>query len=409
MSKDLRRIIELKTIQRNSNQGGSVMMRERKESINGKSIYQFIGFILILIIALGGICFTNSQAMFYNAIIMPCVGILSVIILGKKYYWIPISTAVLSCIVLVIQNIIESMEWAESLSEILIMPIILTIIYTILVSIGVGIGLLFKYTFSKKSEVTKSKLRRIMAGILCILLSSIIVWSANDLLGNPISAIQATREAKVYVRKQYPHLELEASMATYNFKFHTYMVNLSSPSSVDTHFYIECRNGKVIYDSYQSSVEEKWNTMQRLEEICTSDVLKLLEQVPGLKNNTTIVTFREEDMKDIDAGENDSIWIDMPYDQSLTEQMRVIIRCEIEDTSLENIARIFEASYQILHQEGYKFKSYELFSETKETLVMIDNVAPESIISGKLLEELKEASQKEEGIEGQISVVIREH
>ena len=402
-------MIELKTIQRNSNKGGSVMMRERKENINSKSIYQFIGFILILIIAIGGICFSNSQAIFYNAIIMPCIGVLSVILLGKKYYWVPISIAVLSCTVLVIQNIIESMEWEKSLSGILIMPLILTMIYTILVSMGVGIGLLFKYTFSKKSGVTKSKIGRIMAGILGILLSSIILWFTDSLLGNPIAAIQATKGAKVYAKEHYPHLELEASKATYTFKFHTYMVNLSSPSSVDTHFYIEYKDGKVIYDSYQSSLEEKWNTMQRLEERCTSDVLKLLEQVPGIKNNTTFVTFRKEDMKDIDAEENDSIWIDMPYDQSLTEQMRVIIRCELEDTTLENITRIFETSYQILHQEGYKFKSYELFSETKETLVMIDDVAPESITSGKLLEELKEASQKEEGIEGQISVVIREH
>ena len=114
-------------------------------------------------------------------------------------------------------------------------------------------------------------------------------------------------------------------------------------------------------------------------------------------------------MKDIDAGENNSIWIDMPYDQSLTEQMRIIIRCELEDTTLENITRIFESSYQILHQAGYKFTSYELFSDTRDTLVMIDHVEPQNIISGKLLEDLQEASQKEEGIEGQISVVIREH
>ena len=384
-------------------------MRVSKEDNNDKRAYKFIGFLLILIVGLIGIYFSNSQAVFYNAIIMPCVGILGVFVLGKRYYWLPISTAILSYIVIMIQSILDDMERLRNLVEILLLPLFFTIIFTILVTIGMGIALLFKYVLSKESRTTNSRMKRIIAGALGVLLSSMVIGGANDLLGNPISAMRAAKEVRVYVEKNYPNLDLEILNTTYNFKFKTYMVNISSPSGLDTHFYIEYRNGKVIYDSYQSSVEEKWNTMQRLEERCTSDVLKLLEQVPEIKNNTTFVTFREEDMKDIDAGENNSIWIDMPYDQSLTEQMRIIIRCELEDTTLENITRIFESSYQILHQAGYKFTCYELFSDTRDTLVMIDHVEPQNIISGKLLEDLQEASQKEEGIEGQISVVIREH
>ena len=384
-------------------------MRVSKEDNNNKRVYKFIGFLLMLILDLIGIYFSNSQAVFYNAIIMPCVGILGVFVLGKRYYWLPISTAILSYIVIMIQSILDDMERLRNLVEILLLPLFFTIIFTILVTIGMGIALLFKYALSKESRTTNSRMKRIIAGALGVLLSSMVIRGANDLLGNPISAMRAAKEVRVYVEKNYPNLDLEILNTTYNFKFKTYMVNISSPSGLDTHFYIEYRNGKVIYDSYQSSVEEKWNTMQRLEERCTSDVLKLLEQVPEIKNNTTFVTFREEDMKDIDAGENNSIWIDMPYDQSLTEQMRIIIRCELEDTTLENITRIFESSYQILHQAGYKFTSYELFSDTRDTLVMIDHVEPQNIISGKLLEDLQEASQKEEGIEGQISVVIREH
>ena len=248
-------------------------MRVSKEDNNDKRAYKFIGFLLILIVGLIGIYFSNSQAVFYNAIIMPCVGILGVFVLGKRFYWLPISTAILSYIVIIIQSILDDMERLRNLVEMLLLPLFFTIIFTILVTIGMGIVLLFKYALSKESRTTNSRMKRIIAGALGVLLSSMVIGGANDLLGNPISAMRAAKEVRVYVEKNYPNLDLEILNTTYNFKFKTYMVNISSPSGLDTHFYIEYRNGKVIYDSYQSSVEEKWNTMQRLEERCTSDVL----------------------------------------------------------------------------------------------------------------------------------------
>ena len=366
-----------------------------------------IGLLLTLMGGLVGICFSNSAAMFYNTIIMPCVGVLGGLVLTRKYYRLTVSTAILSYIIIMVKSILEDTQWLGRLSELFLMPLLLTIIYTLLVSIGLGIALLFKYALSKVNKGTEPWAKRILAGILGILLSGLLIWEANGLLGNPISAQRATNKAKAYIEETYPYLDLEVAKARYNFKFNTYTVNISSQSSLDTHFYVEYRNGEIVYDGYQSSVEGKWNTIQRLGEICTSKVLKVLEQVPGLKNNTTFVSFEDEKMDSAMIAEDDSIWLDMPYEKSLTNQMRINIRCDLEDTTLENITRVFESTYKILKENDYNFKNYDMFSETNGTLVMISNVKPEDITSGKLLEKLQEASQREESKEGEIRVTLR--
>ena len=383
---------------------------DRKVISNIKSKIISIGLIILIIGGLLGIYLSNSQGMFYNVLIMPCIGIAGCVLLRKKYYWVPVGIFTLSYLGIIIQSLLEDIEWLGRMPELFIMPLFLSIIYTILVGIGTAIGALFGYAFGKESKQTMPWIKRFIAGILGIFLMGIVLWGANDLLGNPISAAFATHKVKEYVAEKYPELDLEVGKAHYNFKFKTYGVDVSSKTSIDTHFSVEYRNGKIKYDEYESYVQGKFNTRDRLGETCAKEVIPLLSRIAQLQDNTTMVNLVDPER----LGESEreslekSIVLDMPFNKALAANMCITIRAELTDTSPKNLEELLKESYAILKEEGYKFKNYELFSDTKEALVMINNVSAEEISNGALLKALEEAEQNENSeTPSGMSIVIR--
>lgn len=215
-----------------------------------------------------------------------------------------------------------------------------------------------------------------------------ILSVANSLLGNPISSAFAKKAITSYVTKKYPSLELTIGEAKYNFKDSEYYSEVKSNTSIDTHFEVFCRNGKVRYDSYDS-VLGKYNTLSRLEDEYSKIVIPILSKVKGLENNNSIVQFEKWEA-------NKDIKLDMPLDKAALVDMKVTIRVDLKDASLKNIAGIFEASHKKLIDNGCIFKSYSIFSDDdEELLIMIDNVTPSDIESGKLEEILEDAQNKE--------------
>lgn len=369
-----------------------------------------VGFIILTIGGLFGIYLSNSQGVFYNVIIMPCVGIVGYVLLRKKYFWVPVGIFTLSYLGIIIQSLLEDIEWLGRMPELFIMPLFLSIIYTILVGIGIAIGALFRYAFGKVAKQTMPWIKRMIAGVLGVFLMGIVLWGANDLLGNPISAAFATHKVEAYVAEKYPELDLEVGKAHYNFKFNTYWVSVSSRTSIDTHFTIEYGNGTIKYDEYESYVQGKFNTRDRLEETCAKEIIPLLSRIPQLVGNTTMVNFVDPERLEKSERESleKSIVLDMPFNKELTSNMFISIRAELTDTSPKNLEGILKESYAILKEEGYEFKAYGLFSETKEILVMIDNVTPEEITNGELLKALEKAEKNENSeMPSGRSIVIR--
>lgn len=81
-------------------------------------------------------------------------------------------------------------------------------------------------------------------------------------------------------------------------------------------------------------------------------------------------------------------------------EMRVIIRADLTDNSLKNIANVLENSHKTLLDTGCIFKAYDIFSEYDGVLVMINDVTPSDIESGeleKLLQDAKDYKDEESG------------
>ncbi|MGH4117466.1 zf-HC2 domain-containing protein [Clostridium sp.] len=107
----------------------------------------FITQIIILMAGgILGVALSNSMGMFYNFMIMPIVGGVSVVVLKRKWYLTPIVIFITSYLWTAISEIVANgFEWIFLYSG-----VYYGIIYTFLVLLGVLIAMLLKITFKKE-------------------------------------------------------------------------------------------------------------------------------------------------------------------------------------------------------------------------------------------------------------------
>jgi len=107
----------------------------------------FVTQIIILISGgILGMALSNSIGMFYNFLIMPIIGGISVVVFKKKWYLTPIIIFILSYLSQTIIEIVSNgFEWIFVYSG-----FYYSTIYTILVFLGVLIAKLLKSTFKKE-------------------------------------------------------------------------------------------------------------------------------------------------------------------------------------------------------------------------------------------------------------------
>ena len=111
----------------------------------------------------------------------------------------------------------------------------------------------------------KNKTMRIIAFVLAMILIGGLVWFANAMNGNPISAMLARKTATAYLAEHFPDTDYYIEAIGYNFKDGNYYAHIRSASSIDTQFslYITML-GQLRYDTYDS-VTDGFVTAQRLD------------------------------------------------------------------------------------------------------------------------------------------------
>lgn len=344
----------------------------------------FISQIIILTAgAMLGVAFSDSISMFYNFMIMPLIGSISLFALKEKWYLTPIAVFILTYLRQIGKYLVNNGLFRDILYD----GLYYSTIYIILVVIGVIIAKLFIFALKSKS---KRQILKILAGITAIALICGIFFVTNAFVGNPISSILADKAIKEYVDKEYPFLDLEIEKAVYNFKGASYIGVAKSRTSIDTYFRICYRNGKVQSDTYESNVLKKFNTLQRLSAEYSHVAKNIIAKELGYQNNSTIVRYNDEN-RNID----DIIELDMKFDRTLPIDTEVIIRLDLKDNSIEEISRVLINAHKAFIDNGCHFSKYGLFSENDEVLVMVNDVTPADIESGKLTNLLEEAYRDE--------------
>lgn len=241
---------------------------------------------------------------------------------------------------------------------------------------------------------------RITAFIIALALIAIILFFANAFVGNPISAMMAKIKAEQYVEQNFSFLDLELEKPVYNFKFGEYIVKARSKTSRDTHFNIYYRGGKIVGDEYDINVEQKYNTLQRLEEEYTFLVRNVIEEL-GYKDLGTRVFYSKQTEE-----AQEYLKLDMDFDKNLPIETEIYIQVQLKELTVEEIARILKDVYTAFEQKGYHFEKYSINYFDEECSLSVSNVTPDIITGGELEEILTEA--KEKGHHGEVSFYIRQ-
>lgn len=84
-------------------------------------------------------------------------------------------------------------------------------------------------------------------------LAVVLLWFANGMLGNPVSALLARKTAEAYLAENFADTDCYIDGLAYSFKDGSYYAHIASVSSMDTRFtlYITM-TGKLRYDTYDS-------------------------------------------------------------------------------------------------------------------------------------------------------------
>lgn len=111
----------------------------------------------------------------------------------------------------------------------------------------------------------------LVAGILLLglLYGILLCWAGvTDLKNYYIARTKIDPQATAYIVQTYPDNDFVVGDAYYAFKDNCYRVKVHSPSSQDTHFYLnyDYKTYKLTKDFYESEVLSGWNTFERLEE-----------------------------------------------------------------------------------------------------------------------------------------------
>lgn len=94
-------------------------------------------------------------------------------------------------------------------------------------------------------------MKKILYGVVLVLLVGIVFWFYTGLNGNSMSKAQAEKDMKVYLQENYPDKDFELGPVGYSMSFGGYMAVVTSKSDSSIFFNLSWRKGaKVIYDEY---------------------------------------------------------------------------------------------------------------------------------------------------------------
>lgn len=209
---------------------------------------------------------------------------------------------------------------------------------------------------------------------------------ANSISGNSVSAYIAKSKAQSYINDKYSHLDLEIKNVGYNLKDDSYFITVNSRTSIDTHFHLSYKAGKIIRDDYALSVLSGMNTMDRF---CDEYKRSLTSLVQAKVSEVTNIFVIPEKLTKY------NISLDSPFDKRLVENVDISISC-IGGTNAEHLALILKQTYNVMKENGYVAANFAIRSEHETALTELMNIKPVHIESENFEEILQQAIAKTE-------------
>ncbi|MGI5895947.1 MAG: zf-HC2 domain-containing protein [Oscillospiraceae bacterium] len=346
------------------------------------------GLVLMVLGAVIGTAQTFSEGSIYNAVVMPMLGVLGALILGKRWWWLPVGQLLFSGVWLTVSQLMLGDTWMWWTP--FLVAGAYALLYALLVTAGALMTVLLRYAFRRRGAA--AKLRRMAAGVLAGGILAGWLWLLCTYFGNPISYWLAKRDIEQYVNQNYGALSCHVEDVYYVSSLRQYEGKVASSFSRDTHFTVYWRNG-VDGDSYEVEVVGRFNTRERLGQEYTVLVHAALSGVPEYeKGRTTVSIFEEQDYND----GNQKPDLDAVFDPQMPCKFALELRATSDKITPENAARLIEKAVERMEQNGYGFTHYSFYLENPsgEKNLTVDGFTAEQVQSGRLREILLEDWEK---------------
>ena len=224
-----------------------------------------------------------------------------------------------------------------------------------------------------------------------------VVFVLISFFGNPVSQFMVTKNAKDYLKENYPDTDFEIGTVNYDFKTSNYYVHIVSPSSVDSSFELGAGlNGKIGYDTYEDAVVNKWNTAGRINDEYRKAVDTVFNN-PEFPYDSDIgfgdINFTTDDFLDYAFGT-----IDRPPDYAI----------KTENLELDGVYDINELGAKAGHLTIYVYDEDVNYERLAEILLGIRNLMDEADVSFYVIDCVLEYPKPEddgEWKEGRVEVM----
>lgn len=223
----------------------------------------------------------------------------------------------------------------------------------------------------RKSDERAERIKKvaIAVGIVAAVLVAFFVYS--HFFGNPISKMSASQNIKKYVAETFVGVDLDISSVGYDRESASFYALASSPTSQDTRFYVYCKNG-MVYDYYEDSVKNLYNTLERLEEAFSETAKQALAGESLVDVSLSATDF-------INALASGEFSLDMKVTTELKTEFAVYITLKGEPT-VEGLAAALKSAKETLEKEDLpKMAFYNLTLEGDEKTAKAYNVSGEEI------------------------------
>ena len=237
---------------------------------------------------------------------------------------------------------------------------------------------------AKRRKKFLKKINKIVIVALAIALLITAFCTYSHFFGNPFTKASAEDEINLHVTQNYSSLNLDVSAIKYDYETACFYAEATSSTSVDTHFFVYYKAGEV-WDYYEDSVTELFNTIERVEDSFT-DIAKTALVQKSILAEGDHVQMGVLDF--IASRESGNFHLDMPVSADI--QNDFIIYVELEKTATVEAAAeaLTEIKSTLDTAELPNIVLYNLKLVEGDKTLAVENVPAEDIGTEKLANDL---------------------
>ena len=221
-------------------------------------------------------------------------------------------------------------------------------------------------------KIVKRTVGLLLILVLAAGIAGVLLWR----FGSPWGASGAQKDIQDYVEQTYSGRNLKVGRVSYNLATRGYQAWVESETREDVFFTVSAKDGEILSDSYEADVEQKGNTVRRLEETYTELVRKQLEE--------EALSVPAQASVHLDSASVGAVRLGMAFSMGNALQYNLMLEGTADDPSPEAAARLLEEVYARMDAAGYGFSFYGVQLENDGASVTAAQVTPAQIKGGNL-------------------------